>query len=262
MDAATYAAASRRVAETFVASYPGYVRLRLATAGASGPEVDAAIDRGAASLAAAFAGWQDASPQRQGTSPLELFREALTEPTDAALALGAVRPDRDDVQERALPGDLFDLAPATSRDIGEEAWEAHVAWGIARAEAIAGVVPRPPEAPVAGVTVALVGTDLMDRTRIGDAVEAAGYELLVWRNPGAVDKGLDVGAPAIAFVDLGHPAANEAIERLAGAGVRTVAFGPHVDDVAMAAARALGADEVLPRSRFFARLPSLIPRAV
>ena len=260
MDATTYAAISRRVAETFVAAYAGYVRRRLAAVGAEGPTLEAAIAQGQASLAASFASWREASPASQRTSPLELFREALVPPTAAAIARGISPPDRDDAQEQALPGDLLDLAPATSRDLGDEAWEAHVAWGLARAEAIAGMVPRSSEAAVAGVRVALVGTDLMDRTRIGDLVSAAGYELLVWRNPAAVFAGLAEAAPAIALVDLSHPAANEAIERLATAGVRTIAFGPHVDDLAMAAARALGADDVLARSRFFARLPSLLPR--
>ena len=63
----------------------------------------------------------------------------------------------------------------------------------------------------------------------------------------------------MALVDLEHGAASEAIAALAGAGVTVVAYGPHVDDVALAAARAQGAAEALPRSRFFARLPKLLP---
>jgi hypothetical protein len=102
----------------------------------------------------------------------------------------------------------------------------------------------------------------MDRTRIGDAATAAGCELILWRNPGAVSAGLDSEPPALAFVDLSHPAANEAIAQLAAARVRTIAFGPHVDDLAMAAAGALGADEVLPRARFFHRLAALFPKAL
>jgi hypothetical protein len=159
--------------------------------------------------------------------------------------------------EAALPGDLLDIAPATSRDIGEEAWRAHVAWGLARAETIAGMVPRP--AAPAGATVALVGTDLMDRTAIQSAADAAGFELVLWRNPAAVSDGIAASKPALALVDLSHAAAMDAIRALADAGVRTVAFGPHVDDHAMAAAQALGAEEALPRSRFFRRLPGLFP---
>jgi hypothetical protein len=36
----------------------------------------------------------------------------------------------------ALPGDVYDLAPASSRDLGEEVWEAHLRWGAAKAAAL------------------------------------------------------------------------------------------------------------------------------
>jgi hypothetical protein len=42
------------------------------------------------------------------------------------------------------------------------------------------------------------------------------------------------------------------------AGVKVVAFGPHVDAAALDAATEAGAAESLPRSRFFARLPRLL----
>jgi len=141
-----------------------------------------------------------------------------------------------------------------------------VAWGIARAEAVAGMVPAPPSAGRAGRTAqavaALVATDLMDRTRIAETADRVGYTLELWRNPAAVSDGLARIAPAVVFVDLRHAAADEAIRMLVAAQVRTVVYGPHVDDMAMAAARALGAAEVVPRSRFFARLPSMFPEVV
>ncbi|HEY5727136.1 MAG TPA: hypothetical protein VIV08_00850, partial [Acidimicrobiia bacterium] len=55
-----------------------------------------------------------------------------------------------------------------------------------------------------------------------------------------------------------HPAALEVIARIAAAGVKVVAFGPHVDAAALDAATEAGAAESLPRSRFFARLPRLL----
>ncbi len=90
------------------------------------------------------------------------------------------------------------------------------AWGIARATEIAGVVPAT-GAPHRG-GAALVGTDLMDRSKVAAAAEAAGTELAVWRNPGAVEEGLAGSTPRIAFVDLAHPAALAVIARIAGAG--------------------------------------------
>lgn len=40
--------------------------------------------------------------------------------------------------------------------------------------------------------------------------------------------------------------------------ITTIAFGPHVDTNALAAATAAGFDRVLPRSQFSAQLPSLL----
>jgi len=250
------------VADAFLAAYPDYVRSRLARLGVEGSVIEAAITRGHKAMGEAFTEWVGQEPTLRRASPLELFREALALPTEVAVAAGAKPVLRDAFQMQALPADVLDLAPATSRDLGEEAWAAHVAWGLARADEIAGAAPQAATRRVAGVHIALVASNLMDRTRIAEAAAAAGCELVMWRNPGAIASGLTQAPPAVAFVDLTHPAAAEAIGRLVAAGVRTVAYGPHVDDVAMAAAGALGADEVLPRSRFFARLPSLFPQAV
>ena len=39
---------------------------------------------------------------------------------------------------------------------------------------------------------------------------------------------------------------------------RIIAFGPHVDDAALEAARDAGIDEVIPRSKFFRQLNELL----
>ncbi len=287
MDPDRYRTLSVAVADTFVAAYPGYVGSRIRNLDVDPARIAGAIDSGHTALQAAFADWTGRSPHEQSASPLELFREALAAPTGALTELGLNPATRQEAQRRALPGDHYDLAPVTSRDLGDEAFGAHVAWGVARAEAIAGMVPAPPgggepssagtdrtvstpqpggEATVDRIpgrpVAVLVGADLMDRTRIAASAEQAGHELALWRNPAAISNGLAGRLPDVAFVDLRHAAANEAIRRLSAAGVRTVAFGPHVDDVALAAAGALGATEVLPRSRFFVRLPKLFATVV
>lgn len=196
---------------------------------------------------------------RQARSPLELFQEALRFPT-AALASAAVpAAERDPVAVNALPGDLYAMAPASSQALGERAWKAHVAWGMEKARLVAGMVPSAATDSVAP-SVALVGVDLMDRARIGEIVAAAGYTLRLLRNPAAVAAATTGVAPALVLVDLTHVAADDAIRSFSAAGLRVVAFGPHVDDVAMARAAALGAGEVLPRSRVIRRLPDLLPR--
>lgn len=261
MDASDYRRRCLAVAEAFAAAFRPYVWERLAAFVADSSGLDAAVTTAEATLAEELGAWAETAARQQRASPLEIFREALALPTAAALEEGATPAVRTTPEHETLPGDLFGIAPATSQDLGEVAWRAHVAWGLARAEVVAGMVPQPGPAPV-GSSVALIGSDLMDRSKVEAAARAAGFELLVWRNPAAVAAGLERGAPDLAFVDLEHPAARDAIRRLAARGVRTIAFGPHVDEHALAAAGALGAHEVLPRSRFFKRLPDLFPTAV
>ncbi len=253
---ATYAERSRAVAAALVAGYRPYVEQRLRVRGIDPDMISSAIDSGEAGLEESLARWAEQPPGEQRSTPMELFREALHGPTRALVAIGIAPVERDEASRRSLPGDLFDLAPASGRELGEDAWATVAAWGIARAEEIAGVVPAT-GAPRHG-GVALVGTDLMDRSKVTAAAEAAGTDLAVWRNPGAVEDGLAGSTPRIALVDLTHPAALEVIARIAGAGVKVVAYGPHVDGAALEAATEAGAAESLPRSRFFTRLPQLL----
>jgi hypothetical protein len=93
--------------------------------------------------------------------------------------------------------------------------------------------------------VALVG-DLMDRSRISGALPA----VLFATTPAAA---AEHGA-AVVVVDLARHGGAVAALRAALPGARIVAYGPHVDGDAAAAARRDGADAVLPRSRFFRRI--------
>ena len=84
-------------------------------------------------------------------------------------------------------------------------------------------------------------SDLMDRSRISGAV--AGVEF-------STDPSAAAGADVV-VIDLARHAASVAAVRAAAPAARIVAFGPHVDAEAFARAADDGADEVLPRSRFF-----------
>ena len=55
----------------------------------------------------------------------------------------------------------------------------------------------------------------------------------------------------LVLLDLSRPGALDAVSTVAAP---VVGFGSHVDDELLAAARAAGCDEVLPRSRFFRQL--------
>jgi hypothetical protein len=90
----------------------------------------------------------------------------------------------------------------------------------------------------------LYAPDLMDRSR----VLAAHPDAFVAPLPQAL---LDAPPSAIVLVDVSRAGVLEVLSRLGPA--RTVGFASHVDDELVAAARAAGCDEVLPRSVFFRR---------
>ncbi|MEO6121655.1 MAG: hypothetical protein ABIW46_05015 [Acidimicrobiales bacterium] len=90
--------------------------------------------------------------------------------------------------------------------------------------------------------------DLMDRSRLG------GVEGLVFvSTPGELPAAA-TGAEVV-VVDLARAGVLEALAGLGG--VRTIGFASHVDRDLLAAAEAAGCREVLPRSRFFARVAEL-----
>jgi len=89
-------------------------------------------------------------------------------------------------------------------------------------------------------TVALV-TDLMDRSKIGAALTDVAFAA-------APDDCVDA---ELVVVDLGSHSDDVAAVRKVAPSARIVAFGRHDNPEALARAREDGADEALPRSRFF-----------
>ncbi len=149
-------------------------------------------------------------------------------------------------EQRRTPGEVFreaiHAAGLSQVPLGDDVREAHLAWGVAKARTLTDPV------------VVYVGNDLMDRSKIAAAAGGAGLSLVAAAGRDALPENA-----VRAFVDLATPGADDAIRALREAGVTTIGFGPHVDDVALVRARALGADDALPRSVFFRRLPSLMP---
>ena len=258
--------AARELRRAFVAAYPAYVSGRLDELGIVPPAgTAAAIEAGGKRLRADLDELFAQRPFEQTRSPLEVFQSALQEPTAALAAAGVEPAQRDPVAVHALPGDLYDLAPASSQALGDAAFRAHLAWGVAKAAVVAGMVPATTGSADRVSTrpaVVLVGSDPEDRAGIEAAAAARGLSLLLGRNPGAIVQGLSLMPPVVAFVDLAHGAADEAIRTLADEDVRTVGFGEGVDDFAMARYGALGADEVVERSRLFNQLEDYLPSQV
>jgi DNA-binding NarL/FixJ family response regulator len=80
-------------------------------------------------------------------------------------------------------------------------------------------------------------TDLMDRSRLSSALPDVQFSLDA--DAGVVIVDLARGIEQVTSIRASHPNAH------------IVCYGPHVDDASLDAARAAGADVVLPRSRFF-----------
>lgn len=122
--------------DAFVRAYPRHVAARCTALGVVPPSV--AVQDGAEWLRTELTELLELPFGEQRRGPLELFQEAMRFPTAAMEAAGVQPIDRDAVATTALPGDLFGLAPASSQDLGEEAWQAHLAWGAAKAQALSG----------------------------------------------------------------------------------------------------------------------------
>lgn len=231
---------ARDLKAAFVAALRPHLEARLAECGWTIPDTEVAAAE--ALLEEALDELLALPFREQRRGPLEVFQEAMAGPTIALERMGATPIDRDPAARSALPGDLFGLAPASSAELGDEAWRAHLAWGVAKAAAATG--------PAVGV----VSANLLDLDRIERALP--GRRVL------RVGPDADLGGLAAVFVDLEHADADAMIAAGAVARVRVVAYGPHVDDLALVRARSLGASTVLPRSRFFRDPASQVPAVV
>lgn len=135
--------ASARLREALVEVYPRHVRERV-TATRPVPGLDEAIGRGAGWLDEALDELLSRPFSDQPRGPLEVFQEAMRFPTEALTDAGVEPASRDPVTENALPGDVYDLAPASTRDLPEWVWTIHLEWGATKAAAItSGEEPGP-----------------------------------------------------------------------------------------------------------------------
>jgi hypothetical protein len=129
------------LADAVEAALPGWVERsvarRLAEAGRSEPEVAAAA-AGAGRRAQREVGPRmrellDADIDEQRTTPLSLLRDAVRYPTEVLRAAGVEPLERDELQERLFPDDVYDLAPATFADVHPDLVELGLVWGAAKA---------------------------------------------------------------------------------------------------------------------------------
>jgi CheY-like chemotaxis protein len=111
----------------------------------------------------------------------------------------------------------------------------------------------------------LLSRDLIFTSKVTGTARMLGHRVLVAGDVALATAMITQWQPRVVFVDLAagdlvQPEALVALRKLAPPATPFVAFGAHVDTAALATARALGCDPVLPRSRFSAELPELISR--
>lgn len=112
-------------------------------------------------------------------------------------------------------------------------------------------------------TVLFLTTDLMFSSRVLGAAKTLGLDCRLFANPQQLVA--SVGDCPLALIDLGLtpldlPAAVAAIRHTAPE-AKIVAFGPHVDQQLLAAAKDAGCDVVLPRSQFNQHYVALLQAA-
>jgi len=134
-DDAVLAEKGSRLAEAVGAALPGWVDRTLRS---RAPEVgDGVVASVTAEVEADVMGdlrallARDVDEQHQ--APLTVVRRAAATMGGALDALGVAPPPRDDQQRSLFPEDTHDLVPASFADLSEEAGQAGITWGAAKA---------------------------------------------------------------------------------------------------------------------------------
>jgi len=109
-----------------------------------------------------------------------------------------------------------------------------------------------------GARIVALVLDLM----FGARVRGAAPDAVLARSPETLMEAVGPSTRLV-LVDLQAPGATAALESLGDRreGVKVVAWGPHVMEDALEAAREAGADQVLPRGAFVRALPGLVAEA-
>jgi hypothetical protein len=109
----------------------------------------------------------------------------------------------------------------------------------------------------------LLSRDLIFTSKVQGTAKALGYTLEVIGDVRKAKTAIESLHPHVIFIDLtaGKLSSPDTVSdyvKLAGPEVWLVAFGPHVDEEALANAKTAGCQVVLPRSKFADRLPALM----
>jgi hypothetical protein len=169
---------------------------------------------------------------------------SLRLPGSTVTSAFGLAPDREQAADRS-PRKKFGLEPASRPDPPQDA--------------------SSPVRPAVRPIGLLLSRDLIFTTKITGTARELGVQVMVAGSPELASSMIAQWSPTVVFADLASgdlvaPPMLLALRSQAGAQTVFVAFGSHVDTQALAAARAAGCDEVMPRSKFSAELPALIKR--
>jgi hypothetical protein len=230
------------IRESFVAAYPRYVAEVLT---GRGVEITATIADGivigTGVLDGLLASFEAKRPGLATRSPLELFRESLR-PVGRALEVDGIEPPSIDANQLSvLPWDRYALSPGSAQQLGSDAYEAHLRWGIAKVKAHV-------QQPTAGLRCRDE-----DAPRLLEQFDALGYRVL--RLPASDDV-------SIAVVDIDGGEVDGIISHLSGAGAQVIVFGEDPDDLQHVRFKALGAVAVVQKRAVLNNLAEHIPTIV
>jgi uncharacterized protein (DUF1800 family) len=126
------------LADAIVAAVPGWVERSVARRMPAPDPSVAEAAREAGRRAVAEVGVEvrallQADIDEQWTTPLALLRAAVRYPTGVLEAAGVAPVERDPIQARLLPDDLYDLSPASFADVDPSLAEPGMVWGAAKA---------------------------------------------------------------------------------------------------------------------------------
>jgi CheY-like chemotaxis protein len=115
------------------------------------------------------------------------------------------------------------------------------------------------------MNVVLVSGDLMVQSRVAGAAERVGAALQSVSNVEQAAARCEAEQAGLLLLDLSTAGVKpqDLVDRLSAAGSRRptiVAFGPHVHESLLAAAREAGCDEVVSRGQFFGQLDAILQR--
>jgi hypothetical protein len=232
-----------RLRVAFVDAYPRYVAQVLVDRGIEMDVVIAdAIVEGTSVLDGLLTHLAEMPAESHRQSPLELFREALRPVGRALATAGVAPPEADRGAISIVAWDQYMLSPASSSALGPDAHDAHLRWGIWKAQEMRSgdALPRPPSVSVRCGDA--------DREVIERQVLAAGYSMAV-----------ELSESTFCVVDMDGVAQEQDLAEALDSGSRTIVFGSEIDDLQSVALRTRGAWKVVSRRQALTGLATVLP---